>query len=535
LHQIGNADISGAAVLNCLDEPLRIVVVECVRKGNGLIVYSHWTFLQKLMSGVGLMVLCLLGLSFSSWRSISLLGTALDDAATKTSNRLILLGETRTSFLELKSESQGQQVAYAIQAMDRKRSDKASEVTCLGCHTPNSSEETAHRIEARGQEVQKQAADLRKLVGDDQKSLSALDELGRGAGLWVDNTKEYLKLANGGHFEDAHAVLTEKTFPILPKIEEASKTLNDREQETIASFRQEAASEIRNSQITAGIFILLSVACCAVMFFVVLSMSRKLQKISNEIATGSDELASASEQIAGSSQSLAQGASEQAASLEETSSSASEVSAMTTKNAGHSCSAAELMAATAAHIVTGNKKVDEMMESMAEIRASSEKIGKIIKTIDEIAFQTNILALNAAVEAARAGESGMGFAVVADEVRNLAQRCAQAAKDTAGLIEDSITKSHDGSGKLTEVAEAIRCITLEADKVRGLIGEVSSGSQEQSKSLQQVNQAIEQMEAVTQKTASAAEECASAAEELSAESKTLRDIAFGLSEFVGAS
>ena len=173
------------------------------------------------------------------------------------------------------------------------------------------------------------------------------------------------------------------------------------------------------------------------------------------------------------------------------------------------------------------------MVSMNEINASSDKISKIIKVIDEIAFQTNILALNAAVEAARAGEAGMGFAVVADEVRNLAQRSAQAAKDTAGLIEESIAKSKDGKTKLGQVAAAVRSVTESASKVKTLVDEVKLGSEEQARGIEQVSKAITQMEHVTQTTAANAEETASASEELSAQSETLRAIVGRLNGMIG--
>jgi methyl-accepting chemotaxis protein/methyl-accepting chemotaxis protein-1 (serine sensor receptor) len=161
-----------------------------------------------------------------------------------------------------------------------------------------------------------------------------------------------------------------------------------------------------------------------------------------------------------------------------------------------------------------------MVGSMTAIKESSNKVAKIIKTIDEIAFQTNILALNAAVEAARAGEAGMGFAVVADEVRSLAQRSAQAAKDTAGLIEESIARSQEGAGNVEEVATAITAITASVAKVKGIVDEVREASQQQTQGIDQVSQAISQMEKVTQTTAATAEESAAASEELNAQAET---------------
>jgi methyl-accepting chemotaxis protein/methyl-accepting chemotaxis protein-1 (serine sensor receptor) len=158
---------------------------------------------------------------------------------------------------------------------------------------------------------------------------------------------------------------------------------------------------------------------------------------------------------------------------------------------------------------------------MREITGSSDKISKIIKVIDEIAFQTNILALNAAVEAARAGEAGMGFAVVADEVRSLAQRSAQAAKDTSALIEESIAKSNEGGTRLERVAAVIRAITESTVKVKTLVDEVNLGSQEQARGIEQISKAIAQMDQVTQSTAASAEEGASASEELSAQAEAM--------------
>ncbi len=212
-------------------------------------------------------------------------------------------------------------------------------------------------------------------------------------------------------------------------------------------------------------------------------------------------------QVATSSQQLAAGASEQASSLEETSSALEEMAAMTRTNASNANQANELA-------VEARKAADDGEQTMQAISESSDQISKIIKVIEEIAFQTNLLALNAAVEAARAGEHGKGFAVVADEVRNLAQRAAQAAKETTGLIENSVTKSRQGS-------EAIKGIVGNVAKLTDLIDGIAKASNEQAQGVEQVNVAVSQMDKVTQANAAGAEESASASEELSAQAEAV--------------
>src|SRR5258705_7086872 len=211
------------------------------------------------------------------------------------------------------------------------------------------------------------------------------------------------------------------------------------------------------------------------------------------------------------------------------------MASMTRKNAENSQQAAVFMNAVSQRVAEANRTLADMTRPMQEIGASSGKIAKIIKVIDEIAFQTNILALNAAVEAARAGEAGMGFAVVADEVRNLAQRSAQAAKDTAALIEDSILKSGEGSKKLGEVVTSIQAITEGAGKVKTLIDEVEASSKEQAQGIEQISKAVSQMDEVTQRTAANAEQSAAASEELNAQSKALMTVVAQLENLVGAS
>jgi methyl-accepting chemotaxis protein/methyl-accepting chemotaxis protein-1 (serine sensor receptor) len=242
----------------------------------------------------------------------------------------------------------------------------------------------------------------------------------------------------------------------------------------------------------------------------------------------------AASQVAGSAQSLAQSSTEQAASLEQTSASMETMASLTRKTAENSRQAAAMMGDTEQMVRDANTALGEMVTSMRSIVDSSDKVSKIIKTIDEIAFQTNILALNAAVEAARAGEAGMGFAIVADEVRNLAQRSAQAARDTAGLIEESVANANRGNDRVVQVSGAMQAITASAGQVKALVDAVSAASSEQAQGIHQVTQAITQMEKTTQSTAASAEESAAASEELSAQSETSMEVVGQLSALVGS-
>ena len=281
-----------------------------------------------------------------------------------------------------------------------------------------------------------------------------------------------------------------------------------------------AANSIRNViLVVSAIFLALTVL--GVLWFA-RSISKPVNVVIEGLNEGADQVASVSGQVSSAGQSLAEGASEQAASIEETSSSLEEISSMTRQNADNANQADTLMKEANVIVDQANDAMDELTTSMEEISKASDETSKIIKTIDEIAFQTNLLALNAAVEAARAGEAGSGFAVVADEVRNLAMRAADAARNTAGLIEDTVKKIGDGSEIVTKTNDAFDQVSASTKKVADLVGEISAASNEQSQGIGQVNQAVNEMDKVVQQNAANAEESASAAEEMNAQAEQMK-------------
>lgn len=281
-----------------------------------------------------------------------------------------------------------------------------------------------------------------------------------------------------------------------------------------------AAHAIRNLiLLVGGIFLALTIL--AVLYFA-RGITKPIQRIIDGLNDGAGQVASASGQIASSSQSLAEGASEQAASIEETSSSLEEMASMTKQNAANANEARAQMEAAARLVEKVDSHMKDMAEAIEEITRTSDETGKIIKTIDEIAFQTNLLALNAAVEAARAGEAGAGFAVVADEVRNLAMRSAEAAKNTANLIENTIKAVRNGNELTSSTQEAFRENVEISVKIGELVDEIAAASDEQAKGVEQVNIAVAEMDKVVQQNAANAEESASASEEMNAQAEQMK-------------
>ena len=382
-----------------------------------------------------------------------------------------------------------------------------------------------------GEKIDGLMAELQPLLDNDAEKAAAAD-IQTNRATWAPRFEKLTGLCRAGHIAEAYKLRNENKV-ISAKMHAAATELVNQQKKALTAAQGTSQAAVTRSNRVAW---LIASLCILLTGGLLLAARKEITHVQGTVSAldrCARDLAAASQQVSASSHNLAQGASQQAASVEETSSSAEEIAAMTRKNTDQLSSAAQLTASAGAAIAGVNSALGEMQISMQEINASCEKVGRIIRVIDEIAFQTNILALNAAVESARAGDAGMGFAVVAEEVRNLAQRSAKAASETAALIDESIAKSREGRVHLDQVSSAIGKVTGNAQQIASLLEGVQGGSAEQARGIQSIASAVARIEQVTQSSAGAAEEAAGVGEEIKSQAATLSRIVDGLNLLVG--
>ena len=481
---------------------------------------------KKLAVSCGAIVVVGLALSCCSWNAIRTLGEMLDRAANTAAKKMDLVAEIRNRVQDLEDHAKRTQLAHAIHKLEA-----GGSAGCSSCHGTEAQDSDQHEFEALGARVLEKIAALRPLI-DDSEGRAALDHLETGVQGWVASYNDYLRKFAASDFAGAHDVITAKMLPLVESLDRSTALLWEEERTYFAQSNAQAAATAARSRGAALLLIVLgALIVCGIMVGAWRTGSG-LRELAATLARQAALVAAAAERVSNYSNSAAEGASEQANSIEEVSSSNTEINETAQKNAGDARTSAQVSTAVAQDLADANGRLEQLMTAMVDIQSTSSRVCNIMKVIDEIAFQTNILALNAAVEAARAGESGLGFAVVAGEVRTLAQRSAQAAQETAELIEESMAASQTGMARLSGVQEAFHGLCGSAETVTRLAGDVQAGSLEQVRRVEGIAERVAHMRSVTARATSGACESAQASEELKCQADELNVIVGRLSGMV---
>ncbi len=472
---------------------------------------KNWTIAKRIIAGYTAVLAAMVAMSVISFTRLSLIGGEADGVVGKNLPAVATMGQIQSNMMR----------SYAM-VSEHILATEAEHLASLEKGIATSADSNAKLVAAY------------EAKATTPREIELLAALTKAREAFNQSRGQVLTLSKEGKKDDAFLEYTITLSELFSNYEKTLKNLVDYNEETSVAAGANITAAISQSRQFLLIGMGVALALAGVIGFIIIrGTNQALNQATRVLGESSHQVSAAASQVSSASQALAEGSSEQAASLEETSASLEEMSSMTKRNAESAQQAKDLSNQTRASADAGSGRMKEMTDAMAAIKSSSDDIAKIIKTIDEIAFQTNILALNAAVEAARAGEAGAGFAVVAEEVRALAQRSAQAAKETAGKIEDAIRKSEQGVAISGSVAQSLAEIVEKARQVDAFVAEIAQASQEQNQGIGQVNTAVGQMDKVTQSNASNAEETAAAAAELNSQASTLLDAVAGLQRLVG--
>ncbi len=475
---------------------------------------KNWTIGTKLGASFGCVLALVLIMGGAALQTSSKLGQELDRAVKVVARTELAAGEAASAAASMEASERAIAFALVLQQFDKAAAMKRSY------------EDGETRLAERLRQLSSVAQ-----TAEDREAARVLHDKATAQSR---AHREFLSLLGNQQIDIALKMFDDRLAPGLLDITRTAGVLLSRQDAQLSGVAADSEALRARTSWMLLVICALTVPVAIGVVYGIRNATGTLRRLTAQIAGAADQVSDASKQITTASRAVAEGASKQAGSLEETSASSHELSSLTQKNAEQSRTAAQMMEEVDGRVRTANATLEQMVASMRDINSSSEKIAKIIKVIDEISFQTNILALNAAVEAARAGDAGMGFAVVADEVRRLAQRCAQAAKDTAALIEESISTSSEGSRKIEQMTGSIVSITESATRVKQIVDELNYSSQEQAQGIELISSALTQLEGVTQQAAASAEQSASASDAMATQSDVMKSVVTQLVSLVGS-
>lgn len=464
----------------------------------------------KLTWSTSALVAVALLLSAVALVTIRSFSRSVRESAETTARRMELAGGLQTNFQKMRSSLHAAQFVVVIRLL---KNDSARATECVACHDTGMIDKHVSVFDESGRTVLAELDDLDKLA-DSPEDRARLGLLRKGVEQWRSVNADYFRKAAAGDFEGAHSLVTGTVFPLMERNGKAASEIESGARQSLDETSVTAMSRARAGMMATVAVVGVTLVAGAIALFVIRRAGKQLGGLVEALSGSVQGLLDSGARIAGISQALAAGVAGQDEALRSTASESQEVVGSARSNTTDAARADLLVQESASRTAHARSSLDEMLRAIEGIHASSEHIAKIIRIIDEIAFQTNILALNAAVEAARAGNAGMGFAVVADEVRSLAQRCAGAAKETAGLIEELRGRSADGRQKVEAAASSVHSIAGQSGEVRILVGKVHAASLNQAHGMERLGTAVRNIENATSETARKAQESATEAAEL---------------------
>ena len=479
---------------------------------------------QQVTIGFLLSMILIAGLGFMGRRAISSVGGQLSSAVNVTARKMDLVGALMMQFEDMKSYARRTQFAFVVNHLVQSNARVGANVTCSMCHMLETSDTRESELATIAASIKGTLAQLERLTSQEAE-LKQLRAARGGIDVYISLFSRYLKLTASNQFDDAHGVLRDEMFPTLDGIDEVLKQLRAQAQQALNQADESASRTISRSLRESLMLVVMSLILSLGMLWVANRTVRRLRRVAAELKQEAQQVASAAGQVASAGQSVAQNVTEQSAALERTSASTEEIETSAKANQAVARASAEVSGDLGQQIAQANSTLEEMMAAMLDMGNSNKEISKIIQLIEDIAFQTNLLALNAAIEAARSGEAGLGFAVVADEVRTLAKRSAQAACDTAALIQQAVQKSGQGMQTANRVAESIQSITGGSKRMSALSEQIRDSSGEQSELLEKIAGLLRETLQSVQASAAGAEETAAAGQELHAQSAQLERMA----------